>query len=87
MGILGFIIVGLIAGSLAKAILPGKQGGGWISTLILGVAGAIVGGWLGGLIFNQGIGSFWSIYTWLLALGGSVIVLFVWGLIKGRKSS
>ena len=44
MGIIGWIVLGLVAGAIAKAILPGTQGGGWIITLILGVVGALLGG-------------------------------------------
>ena len=47
MGFLAFLLLGLIAGAIAKAILPGNQGGGWIATLLLGVVGAFLGGWLG----------------------------------------
>ena len=46
-GFIGWIVLGLIAGAIAKAIKPGEQGGGWIATLLLGVVGAIVGGWIG----------------------------------------
>jgi uncharacterized membrane protein YeaQ/YmgE (transglycosylase-associated protein family) len=56
MGILGFLLLGLIAGAIAKAILPGRQGGGWLITLVLGVVGAILGGWIGSLIFGGGLG-------------------------------
>ncbi|GGH42480.1 GlsB/YeaQ/YmgE family stress response membrane protein [Microbacterium album] len=87
MGFIAFIILGLIAGAIAKAILPGRQGGGWIATLILGVIGAVLGGWLGSAIFGVGIEEFWSIQTWLLAIGGSIIVLLIWGLITGRNKS
>ena len=52
MGILGFLVLGLIAGAIAKAILPGRQGGGWVVTLVLGVVGASLGGWIGSLIFG-----------------------------------
>ena len=90
MGILGWIILGLIAGAIAMLILPGRQGGGWIMTLILGVVGALVGGWLGSLLFNVGINEFWSLSTWLLAIGGAIIVLLIWGLVtrnRGRTSA
>lgn len=83
MGFIAYLILGLIAGAIAKAILPGRQGGGWIATLILGVIGAAIGGWLGGMIFGVGVGSFFSLSTWLCAIGGSVIVLFVWRLFTG----
>ncbi|MFK4759391.1 GlsB/YeaQ/YmgE family stress response membrane protein [Microbacterium sp. ZW T5_45] len=86
MGFLGFLLLGLIAGAIAKLILPGKQGGGWIVTLILGVVGAILGGWLGSVIFGVGVDSFFDLSSWLLAIGGSIIVLLIYGLIVGRGS-
>lgn len=87
MGFLAFLILGLIAGAIAKLILPGKQGGGWLATLLLGVLGALLGGFIGSLIFNTGLTSFWSPWSWLLAVVGSLIVLGIWGAIKGRSSS
>lgn len=87
MGFIAFLILGLIAGAIAKAILPGKQGGGWIATLVLGVVGAFLGGWLGSIIFNAPLEEFWSLQTWLVAIGGSVVVLLVWGLITSRKDA
>ena len=86
MGFIGWIVLGLIAGAIAKAIMPGEQGGGWLATLLLGVIGAVVGGWLGSLIFDVGITEFWSISTWLLAIGGALIVLFIWGLITRKRA-
>ncbi|PZQ91635.1 MAG: GlsB/YeaQ/YmgE family stress response membrane protein [Leifsonia xyli] len=85
MGFIGWIVLGLIAGAIAKLILPGRQGGGWIVTLLLGVVGALLGGWLGSLLFNVSLADFWSLQTWLLAIGGSIIVLLIWGLLFGRK--
>lgn len=85
MGFLAFLILGLIAGAIAKAILPGRDGGGWIMTLVLGVIGALVGGWLGSLLFGVDLQEFWSLQTWLLAIGGSVVVLLIYGLITGRS--
>lgn len=87
MGFFGFLLLGLIAGALAKLILPGKQGGGWFITLLLGVVGALLGGWIGGVLFNAPLQEFFSIQTWLLAIGGSIVVLLIYGLIVGRKSS
>ena len=52
MGIIGWIVLGLVAGAIAKAILPGTQGGGWIITLILGVVGALLGGFIGSAVFG-----------------------------------
>ncbi len=86
MGFFGFLILGLIAGALAKLILPGKQGGGWFVTLLLGVVGAMLGGWLGGLIFHVNLQGFFDLSTWLLAVGGSIVVLLIYGLITGRRA-
>lgn len=85
MGILGFIVLGLIAGAIAKAILPGRQGGGWLVTLLLGVVGAILGGWIGSLIFGGGLGSFFNLRTWLLAILGSVIALGIFAAATGGR--
>ncbi|PTT62006.1 GlsB/YeaQ/YmgE family stress response membrane protein [Arthrobacter sp. HMWF013] len=85
MGIIGFLILGLIAGAIAKLILPGKQGIGWVMTLVLGVVGALLGGWIGSLIFGGGLAEFFDIRTWLLAILGSVIVLLVYGAVTGRS--
>jgi uncharacterized membrane protein YeaQ/YmgE (transglycosylase-associated protein family) len=81
MGISGWIVLGLIAGAIAKAILPGTQGGGWLITLVLGVVGALVGGFIGSALFNIGLEEFWSIQTWLVAIAGSIIVLLIYGLL------
>lgn len=86
MGFLGWIVLGLVAGAMAKAIL-GRNAGGWFVTLILGVVGAIVGGWLGSLIFDAPLSTFWSLRTWVLAIAGSVIVLAVYGAVTGRKGT
>ena len=79
MGFLAFLLLGLIAGAIAKLILPGRQNGGWFATLILGVVGAMLGGWLGSVLFNAPLEEFFSIQTWLLAIGGSLIVLLIYG--------
>ena len=87
MGILGWIVLGLIAGAIAKLILPGRQGGGWIVTLILGIVGALLGGFIGSAVFGVGLEEFWSLQTWLLAIGGALIVLLIYGLVtRGSRS-
>lgn len=85
MGFFSFIILGLIVGVIVKAIMPGKVQGGWITSIILGVVGAFLGGWLGSLIFNVDLGGFFNIKTWLLSIGGGLVVAGVYGAIKGRK--
>lgn len=86
MGFFSFLLLGLIAGALAKFVLPGKQGGGWFVTLLLGVVGAMLGGWLGALIFNVSLQGFFNLSTWLLAIGGSIVVLLIYGLLTGQRA-
>jgi uncharacterized membrane protein YeaQ/YmgE (transglycosylase-associated protein family) len=86
MGFFGFLLLGLIAGAIAKLILPGKQAGGWFITLILGVVGALLGGFLGSLLFNAPLEDFFSIQTWLLAIVGSIIVLLIYGALTKRRN-
>ncbi len=88
MGIIGWIVLGLLAGAIAKAILPGTQGGGWVITLVLGVVGALLGGFLGSVLFNAPLQDFFSIQTWLLAIGGSIVVLLIYGLVtRGSRKA
>lgn len=85
MGILSWIIFGLIAGALAKLIMPGNQGMGWLMTIILGIVGAMVGGWLGSMIFGVDVTGF-NISSFLVAIGGALLVLFIFGAVtKGRN--
>jgi len=86
MDILSWIVLGLIAGAIAKAIKPGEQGGGWFATLLLGVVGAIVGGWIGPAVFGEGVDQFWSLSSWVLAIGGSLIVLVIRGLLTRKRA-
>ena len=87
MGFFAWIILGLIAGAIAKAILPGRQSGGWIITLLLGVVGALLGGFLGNLFLNRPLGDISDLWTWFLAVGGSILVLLIYGLVTRRKAS
>lgn len=82
MGFLIFLLVGLIAGALAKAVMPGTRNepSGWIMTMVLGVVGAMVGGFLSGTS-----GSF-SLMGVLFATLGAVIVIAVMRLITGRRA-
>jgi uncharacterized membrane protein YeaQ/YmgE (transglycosylase-associated protein family) len=81
MTIIGWILLGLIAGAIAKALLPGAQGGGWIITIVLGIVGALLGGFLGSVLLKVDLGGFFDLRTWLLAIGGSIVVLLIYGLI------
>ena len=85
MGILAWIVLGLVAGALAKFIMPGQQGGGIILTIVLGVVGAIVGGFLGTYVFGFGDISGFDLRSIAIAVGGALLVLLVYGLVaRGR---
>lgn len=85
MGWFAFIVLGLLAGLIARWILPGKQTSSIIITILLGILGALLGGWLGSELFGADLEEFFSIQTWLLAIGGSVIVLGIYGAVFGKK--
>lgn len=86
MSILGYIVLGLIIGALAKLIMPGKDPGGIIVTMVIGIVGAILGGLLGNLLFGVGLEGFFSLQTWLLALVGSVVVLAAYRALSSSRS-
>jgi uncharacterized membrane protein YeaQ/YmgE (transglycosylase-associated protein family) len=86
MGIIAFIILGLLAGALAKALLPGDDPGGFIVTALIGVAGALIGGFLAGAIFDADpMDEFFDISTWLTAIIGSIILLLIYRMVIGRR--
>lgn len=82
--IITWIIFGLIAGAIAKWISPGKDPGGWIVTIIIGILGAFVGGGIGTFIFNRDVEGFDPI-SMLLAVGGAVLLLFIYKAVMGRR--
>jgi uncharacterized membrane protein YeaQ/YmgE (transglycosylase-associated protein family) len=85
MSIIAFLILGLLAGWIAKALLPGNDPGGLIITLIIGCVGALLGGFLGGaLTGNNPLDEFWDLSTWLAAIIGSIILLVLYRAIAGR---
>ncbi|MCT2407641.1 GlsB/YeaQ/YmgE family stress response membrane protein [Chryseobacterium antibioticum] len=84
MGILTWIIFGLIAGAIAKLIMPGTQGGGWLITIILGIIGAFVGGFIGSFL-GWGTTDSFDFRSMLLAVGGALIVLWVYGMVTKKS--
>lgn len=83
MGILSWILFGLIAGALAKLIMPGDDPGGCIVTTLIGIAGALVGGYVGTLLGFGGISGF-DLRSFLVAVGGALLLLLIYRMIKGR---
>jgi len=84
MGIISWILLGLIAGALAKFIMPGKDPGGFIVTILIGIAGAIVGGFLGSFIGLGAVESF-DIGGIFIATVGALVLLFIYRLLQKRK--
>ena len=76
MGILSWIVFGLIAGALAKLIMPGKDPGGFIVTTLIGIAGAVIGGFTGS-VMGFGTVTGFDIRSFLLAIAGAIFLLFV----------
>ena len=85
MGILAWIVLGLLAGILAKFIMPKRAPGGIIATIVLGILGAIVGGYVGSLIGFGDISGF-DLKSMALAVGGALLLLIVWGVIAGATA-
>jgi len=86
VGIIGFLLLGLLAGAIAKALLPGDDPGGIIVTMLIGVVGALLGGFLAGLIFDvDPLDKFFDISTWLTAIVGAVLLLLVYRMATRRR--
>lgn len=84
MGILAWILFGLIAGALAKFIMPGDDPGGCIVTTLIGIAGALIGGFIGTALGFGGVSGF-DLRSFLIAVGGAVLLLLVYRMFKGRR--
>jgi uncharacterized membrane protein YeaQ/YmgE (transglycosylase-associated protein family) len=86
MGILTWIIVGLIAGALAKLIMPGDDPGGFIVTIILGIVGAFVGGFVFNLLGGSGVTGF-NIWSLIVATVGAIILLAIYRTVAGGRTN
>ncbi|AJF65636.1 GlsB/YeaQ/YmgE family stress response membrane protein [Streptomyces vietnamensis] len=88
MSIIGWIVLGLLAGIIAKALMPGRDPGGFILTILIGISGALLGGWLGKVIFDvDSIDGFFELSTWIAAIVGSLILLGLYRLVASRRHS
>ena len=87
MGVIGWIILGLAAGAIAKAIHNGREPGGILGTLVVGVAGALLGGLIASAVGIGGIGSFFSLGTRLIAIGGALLLLVIYNTLAGEGRS
>jgi uncharacterized membrane protein YeaQ/YmgE (transglycosylase-associated protein family) len=89
INLIAWVVLGLIAGAIAKAIYPGHQGGGIFATIALGILGSMVGGWLGSMFLGSSAvatGGALSIPSILFAVVGAIILIFIWGLLTRRAA-
>lgn len=84
MGILAWILFGLVAGGIAKYILPGKDPGGCLVTSLIGIAGAVIGGFLGTTVFDWGRVTGFDLRSFMIAIVGAVILLTTYRLLIAR---
>jgi uncharacterized membrane protein YeaQ/YmgE (transglycosylase-associated protein family) len=86
MGIIAFLILGLLAGMIAKAIMPGEDPGGIIITTVIGIAGALIGGFLAAALFGaHPLDEFFDVSTWLTAIFGSIVLLGIYRILVGNR--
>jgi uncharacterized membrane protein YeaQ/YmgE (transglycosylase-associated protein family) len=85
MGILGWIILGLVAGAIAKTIHPGDDPGGILGTIFVGILGAVLGGLIASALNIGELSSFFSIGTWVIAIGGALLLLVIYRAVTGRS--
>ena len=83
MSILSWIVLGLIVGAIAKYLMPGKDPGGLIATVLIGIAGAMIGGWAGTRLGFGPVTGF-DLGSLSLAVGGSIVLLIVYRLVRKR---
>jgi uncharacterized membrane protein YeaQ/YmgE (transglycosylase-associated protein family) len=88
MGIIGWIVLGLLVGAIARALVPGPtEPGGCIGTTAVGILGALIGGFIASALDIGHIGDFFDIGTWLIAIAGSVLLLLIVRAIAGPPSA
>ena len=87
MGIIAWIVLGLVAGLIANMLIPGRRQQGLIITCLIGVAGALLGGWLATKIFHiHSLQGFFHLSTWLTAIAGAAILLLAYHLVTSQTS-
>jgi uncharacterized membrane protein YeaQ/YmgE (transglycosylase-associated protein family) len=86
MGIISWIVLGFLAGLLAKRLMPGAERVGFILTTLLGIGGALLGGFIAtALGFGDPVDEFFDISTWVAAIAGALLILFIWNAIANRR--
>ena len=86
MGIIGWVVLGLLAGVIAKTIMPGAERIGIVITTLLGIGGALLGGFIAtALGFGDPIDEFFDLSTWLAAVVGALILLYLWNVLRKQR--
>ncbi|MET9696725.1 GlsB/YeaQ/YmgE family stress response membrane protein [Streptomyces sp. NPDC006529] len=86
MGIVSWVVLGLLAGGIAKVLLPGRDPGGLIGTTLIGVAGAFIGGWLSAKFLDRPVrNEFFDLPTWGAAVAGSLVLLVAYRILFGNS--
>jgi uncharacterized membrane protein YeaQ/YmgE (transglycosylase-associated protein family) len=83
--IIGWAIFGLIAGAIAKLLMPGKDPGGMFVTMLLGIAGALLGGFIGRALWGSSGVTGWGLGSFALAIGGAILLLVIYRMFTGRR--
>ena len=88
MGIIGWILLGFVAGVIAKAIMPGGERAGFILTTLLGIGGALLGGFIASVLgLGDPIDEFFDLSTWAAAIIGALVLLFAWNAVSDRRTA
>jgi uncharacterized membrane protein YeaQ/YmgE (transglycosylase-associated protein family) len=77
MGIIAWIVLGLLAGLVARAVMPGHDSIGLLATMLIGIVGALIGGFVSELLGFDGLGSFFELRTWIIAVAGAFVLLAI----------
>jgi len=86
MGIIAWIILGLVAGLLANLLIPGRRSQGLILTCLIGIAGALLGGWVATKLFHiHSLHGFFNLSTWITAIVGAAVLLLIFHLFSARS--
>ena len=86
MGIIGWVLLGLVAGVIAKAVMPGDDPGGIVVTILLGIAGALIGGFLANALLGRDVNEqFFDLATWVSAVVGALIILALYRVVAGGR--
>ena len=80
--IVGYILVGIVVGVLARFLVPGRDPMGWVGTIVLGILGAVIGGWAAGELFKDTAG-----VDWIASIGAAILLVLLWRAVTNNRSA